>query len=170
MWTIEIPNWCPPSVNKGRGRHWSRSDRNTREVVEYLTAFNARAGVPKVRPDYRPVRSVALIVRKSGPLPDPDNLLKHWLDGLKGAGLIVDDSAKWCHWNRPLVSNPTKTDPRCFSLVVIEDVPTAAERAAIDRWFAEWKEKMDRERNAGKKDFTPKLVKRANPKAFSHEF
>jgi hypothetical protein len=166
VWTIEIPNWCPPSKNKGRGRHWSRDAKLTREVVEYLTAYNARAGVPKVRPDYRPVRSVALIVRKNGSLPDPDNLLKHFLDGLKGAGMIVDDSEKWCHWKRPIVMNPSKIDPRRFTLVVIEDVPTAAEVAEIEAWFSERKRESDAAR--GKKPQPP--TRRATAKAFAFEF
>jgi hypothetical protein len=155
VWTITIPNWCPPSVNKSRGRHFSKGHKLTREVVEYLTSYNATANVPKIRPDYRPVRRVSLIVRKKHPLPDPDNLLKHFLDGLKGAGLIVVDRNEWCHWQRPHVYDPSDVEKTYFTLVIIEDVP-----ANIEELKAEAEER--RRPTKGKK------IKIKNP--FAHEF
>lgn len=129
MWTIRIPNWCPPPVNVGRGRHFSRSHKSTREVCEYLTAYNAKAGARKVDVaggDYRPVRRLSLFVQKIGKLPDPDNLLKHTLDGAKLARLIVDDSAKWCLWTPPVVVNPPKGSKKEETVIEIEDVNPAA--------------------------------------------
>lgn len=105
MWKIVVPNWIPPSLNTARGRHWRKSANNTQTCSEMLRVYGAKAGVPKVHPkgtgSYHPRRRLTVDVAKYGRLPDPDNLMKHLLDGLKLAGYIVDDSAKWCAWERP---------------------------------------------------------------------
>lgn len=136
-WSIVIPNWCPPSLNKGRGRHFSKGDKCVNEVVEYVTAYNATAACPKVgvaEEDYRPRRRVTVVVLKRPPLPDPDNLLKYLLDGLKRAALIVDDSGKWCQWSTPEVGTAVRGE-KTGTVITIEDIddepeaPVQLERA-----------------------------------------
>jgi hypothetical protein len=106
-WTVEIPDWCPPSVNRSRGRHWRVGARLTAECWDFLAAYSAH--VPKVRlarrgvPAYLPARRFAVYVYVLGRLPDPENLTKHLLDGAKGARLIVDDSAEWLDAPTPVV-------------------------------------------------------------------
>ena len=123
-WTITIPNWCPPSLNKGRGRNFKAGHRATAQVAEFLTAYNARTACPLVTDDYRPVRRVRTVVLKEGTYPDPDNLLKYLLDGMKRARLIVDDSAKWCQWERPELGRPAGSTPG--TVITIEDVEPVA--------------------------------------------
>lgn len=123
MWTFKIPNWVPPSLNKGRGRNFRAGHKAINEVAEHFIAYNAGVNCPKVTDDYRPVRRVSVSVVKVGKLPDPDNLLKYLLDGLKRAGLIVDDSAKWCKWERPELEQVAAGTPGVGTVVVIADVP-----------------------------------------------
>lgn len=124
MWTIKIPNWTPPSMNKARGRHWSKSHKNTTDAAEYLTAYAMKADVPKVTDDYRPRRFVAVDVTKCHPMPDPDNLMKALLDGLKRARLIVDDSDEWCHWEPPTMHKVGKHAPGQGIVIVLHDLTT----------------------------------------------
>lgn len=68
-----------------------------------IGVYAHNAGVPKVSDIYKPVRRVSMNVYKCNHYPDPDNLLKYTLDALKGTRLIVDDSAKWCYWTKPVI-------------------------------------------------------------------
>lgn len=112
MWTFKIPNWVPPSLNKGRGRKFHAAEKCLNEVVEFLTAYNVNVCCPKVTEEYRPMRSVRLVVRTQNTAPDPDNLLKYLLDGMKRASLIVDDSAAWLKWETPDVARALNEKPR----------------------------------------------------------
>ena len=91
-------------MNESRNRHWRTSDRLTRECADFLACYRNLCGCPMA--DYggdRTKRKVQIAVYKTGTPPDPSNLLKHLLDGMKMARLIVDDSAKWCDCQMPAV-------------------------------------------------------------------
>lgn len=76
-----------------------------------VATYAAMVGVKKVGGDYRPVRHLEIRLKVKANNPDPDNLLKNLLDGLKRAQLIVDDSWEWCEWQRPIISRvETKGD------------------------------------------------------------
>jgi hypothetical protein len=57
------------------------------------------------RPRKRRVRF--LIYGRYGALPDPDSPLKSGLDALVSAGLLVDDSERWCEWEKPVFERGT---------------------------------------------------------------
>ena len=123
MWRIVIPNWIPPYLNTARGRHWNKSAANTRAVADMVKVYALKAGVPLVTDAYRPRRKVTIDEAKYGKLPDPDNLLKHTLDGLKLARLIVDDSAKWCEWERPTLERLTgPVRPGWGTVIILADL------------------------------------------------
>lgn len=122
-WTMELRDWKPPNLNKSRGRHWHKSHKATKTAGEVYAAEAFKAGVPLVTDTYRPVRSVQIVYHAKGKLPDPDNLLKNTLDALKRARLVVDDSAKWCHWTAPVVGRITGPGVTSLLTLAIEDVP-----------------------------------------------
>src|SRR5262249_40120719 len=88
-WTLTIPAWRPPLCNRWRGRHWSVAHRLRREAEQLLAAYAHQQGVPKAAGR----RSVAVEV-VLGPRmrqSDGDSLDKLLLDGLGGAGVVLDD-------------------------------------------------------------------------------
>jgi hypothetical protein len=101
---FRVPRWCPPSLNAVFGRHFAAAHRIKKALADLLGVFSRAAGVRPVDLRYRPVRRVRLTVTGWGngeTMPDPDNLLKLFLDSCTRCRLIVDDSADWCDWARP---------------------------------------------------------------------
>lgn len=120
-WTVLVPGWTPPLVNAWSGRHWSARHKLTKATAELLAVYAAIAGVPKVRPgEYAPVRRVEVTAFgwPRGKVPDPDNLLKCLFDGMKRAGLLVDDSSEWLRWSTPVIVR-SKTRQ---TIIRVEDV------------------------------------------------
>lgn len=120
-WTLTVPNWTPPSKNEWVGRHWRAKARATRSAADLLVAYAAAAGVPRVRPGYAPRRRVTVLVYgwPKGRVPDSHNLLLNLFDGLKRAGLIVDDADQWVEYDAPvIVRSPTRE-----TVVTLEDLP-----------------------------------------------
>lgn len=104
-------------------------------MADLLGAYAYKAGVPFVSPTYRPVRKVVLRVTgwaNGETMPDPDNVLKLFLDSCRRCGLIVDDSKEWCVWGVPVLLNGPDE-----SFVVLEDLeakpPCAAEEMPMTR-------------------------------------
>lgn len=122
---FKIPDWKPVSINDFLGYHGAGLARKMAKAKQLACAlvkvYGLQAGIRFVRePDYLPYRRVTLRVEiaGSGRKPDPDNLEKIFLDGCKLAGLIVDDSANWCDFPRPVVVG----GPRTVTYVTVEDV------------------------------------------------
>jgi hypothetical protein len=87
-----------------------------------VATYAAMAGVKKVGGDYRPVRHLEIRLKVKANNPDPDNLLKNLLDGMKRAQLIVDDSPKWCEWERPIISRVESKDAEATELRISDVV------------------------------------------------
>lgn len=102
-----------------------------------LATYAAIASVPRVHDDYRPVRHVKIRVYVSvGGEPDPDNLLKYTLDGLKRARLIVNDNWQWCRFDQPFVARCSgkkneRTEIDIADLVHVDKVPKIAARILV---------------------------------------
>ncbi len=90
-----LPGFLPVSTNEDRGHHWSVKARIAK-AVRGVVAFHAkRQGVPLATTP----RSVGmrLVLPKGQRSFDKDNIQKTIRDALKHAGLLVNDSPKWCH-------------------------------------------------------------------------
>jgi hypothetical protein len=103
--TFFVPKWCPPSLNPFIGVHWRKLDQLKRQLADLLGVYAMLAGVRRVDHAFRPVRHVRLHVIgwKGLTLPDPDNVLKLFLDSARRCGLIVDDKDEWCKWEPPVL-------------------------------------------------------------------
>lgn len=101
---VWVPAWHPPSLNRFAGAHWTRLDRAKRSAADVIGVYFRQAGGRPVTSTYRPRRRISLIL--SGALnkpPDPDNLLKVFLDACVRAAVLVDDAPEWCEWTPPLI-------------------------------------------------------------------
>lgn len=113
---IEVPGWRPATVNEltKRSRHWgaaARLKRRDRRVVAWHAAL---AGTPRATAR----RRVSLSIRQPRGRPDPDGLWKSVLDALVAAGLLVDDSARYCEMGPAAVApGPLGTT------IELEDLP-----------------------------------------------
>jgi hypothetical protein len=117
---VTIPNWTPPVLNRGMGRHWSVAHRLKKAAAEFLGAYAAICRVPRVSFTYRPVRRVDLLcVGWAGgeTMPDPDAFLKFFLDAAATARLIVDDADAWCRWRTPVLQRGSP-----LTVVALEDI------------------------------------------------
>jgi Holliday junction resolvase RusA-like endonuclease len=122
VWLVVIPEWTPPSVNVGRGKHWVVEHRAKKQIIETVSLYANIARVPAFV-THEAKRRVTLCVTYSkshkGRLPDPDNLNKLFRDALKKAYLIVDDSAEWLDMPTPIVERGDKTR----TVITFEDLP-----------------------------------------------
>jgi hypothetical protein len=92
--TLVIDDWQPHRLNRLLGCHYgtrSRRKRFDREVVA-LEALSRR--IPPASDCRRVDVTVTLAPRQRA--GDPDGWWKSLLDALVAAGLLVDDSARWC--------------------------------------------------------------------------
>lgn len=101
MWTIDIPDWHPHLLNELLTAHRMKAARMKKEDADFFAAYGFNAGVPKAKVK-RWVRCT-FFGWHSGRRPDPDAFFKSTLDGLVQARLLVDDSGKWCEWERPRI-------------------------------------------------------------------
>jgi Holliday junction resolvase RusA-like endonuclease len=111
MWAVQIARWKPISLNVLMAMHWRT--RNRHKQGDYALIKAMCAGVKKAvvtrKPSHGskkgaiidgesgPVRKVDIVITlgKGHKRMDKDNVWKVALDGLKAAGVIVDDSEKW---------------------------------------------------------------------------
>lgn len=93
-WRIQIQNWQPTSINKWLGKHWSVNSKSKKIDKEIIGAMCLSNRVPKATGKRTVGLTIYLGYRQRG--CDPDNLWKGVLDALKHAGMLIDDSAKWC--------------------------------------------------------------------------
>lgn len=118
-WTLLIPGWCPPSTNKlWKASHWSGGHRIKQQVGRtiYGAWLVSRPAVMCATGKRRV--SVAVTVAGRGGIPDPDNILKCLLDGLKRNHLIVDDSAHYLELGQVTVERGKEKR----TVVVLEDM------------------------------------------------
>jgi hypothetical protein len=116
-WRVEVPGWVPISLNRIVG-HWAKAGRLKAAEARTIATACALAKVPPVgltkaerkgrrqlgitgRLDGDPVptkRHVRLEIRlgKGERSPDEDNLFKALMDGLKSAGMLFEDTRRWC--------------------------------------------------------------------------
>lgn len=96
-WAVEIPGWRPAFASELKCHPMIAArlkKRDARVVAKACRVYGVTRPVGR--------RKVAfLIVNRYGGFPDPDAPLKSGLDALKTAGAIVDDSDRWCSWDKP---------------------------------------------------------------------
>jgi Holliday junction resolvase RusA-like endonuclease len=92
--TLLLDNYHPLSVNRLLKRHPERAERQKRADAQLIGGCALAQGVTRATGP----RSVAILAAgwPRGRMPDPDNLSKALLDALVQAGLLIDDSQKWC--------------------------------------------------------------------------
>lgn len=116
-WVIAIDGWLPERVNVLLRCHWSQRKKLMVTASQQVGLARLLAGVPRAD-DTRARRRVSVVYQQPrGPAADPDARWKHLLDALVRAGLLVDDSPKWCE----LGSVETVRGPR-QTVVTLEDV------------------------------------------------
>lgn len=92
--TLTIPRWTPARINQWEGRHWSVKSRLKKADRTLIVAYAAQQGTPKAQGKRRV--SLLLTLGKRMRAGDKDAYWKSSLDGCVCAGLLVDDSPKWC--------------------------------------------------------------------------
>jgi hypothetical protein len=117
-WSIEIPGFVPPSVNRLLGLHWGKRGRVKRGVADTIALASYASGDPVPDAVRKRRVSVSVTVSGRGGLIDPDNALKCLLDALKANRLLVDDSAKWCEIGEVTVERGPETRTR----IILEDI------------------------------------------------
>ena len=110
--TLKIPGYLPPRLNELLRAHWGYRARAQKEADQFVAIYAASDGVPRATGRWK----VSLVFR--GSRCDPDARLKLILDALVHAGLLVDDSEKWC------LLDPPKNGPGPRAVVIqLEDIP-----------------------------------------------
>jgi hypothetical protein len=122
-WRIVLDGWVPTSLNELMGNRQKASRLKRKDAATILWGcvvagvtpvglthaerrFRREFGVGPLPTDPRPRRRrVALEIRlgKGARTPDPDNLWKSTLDGLKRAGAIFEDSRGWCRYDSEIL-------------------------------------------------------------------
>lgn len=96
-YTINIPNWVIPSVNKILGNRYAAS-RIKSGATQMIAAYSKH--IPKAKGK----REVIIThIQPFGRLPDPENLFKVCHDSLKNLGLILDDGTSKLDFVKPIV-------------------------------------------------------------------
>lgn len=91
-WTIRIPDWHPPSLNKLLG-HWAERGRIKKTTTAIVTLYVMRAGIPKAEIKRRVW--IHMVMAPKQRCIDRDNAPKAVLDALVHAGALKNDSPKW---------------------------------------------------------------------------
>jgi Holliday junction resolvase RusA-like endonuclease len=93
-WTVEIPGWTPPSLNRLLYKHWSLTRRLKRKAMDTVHLACRVAEVPPATGKRRV--SITVTTPNRAHFMDVDNIPKTVLDGLRQAGAILDDKAEFC--------------------------------------------------------------------------
>ena len=93
-WIVEIPGWCPPSINRYYHGHWAERARTKKRAIETVALACRLADLPLAATRRR--LSIRLTLPKGRRAPDEDNIGKGLRDGLTAYGAIVDDAPEWC--------------------------------------------------------------------------
>ena len=119
--TLVIDRWAPARLNQSAGYHWSRKHKQKKFDRQLILLESIQQRIPKA--DGK--RQVNLYVEGflRGRLPDPDSFWKSLLDGLVGAGLLIDDSQEWCEMGRTTI----KRSPTPKTIIVLEDITETPE-------------------------------------------
>ena len=119
---IAIPGWHPPTLNvlmRGERRERIRLGKQCRSMV---AAYCSIAGVPEAKGRRRVTLELTL-----GPRQRWCDVDAHWkalLDALVDAGMIRDDSPRWCETRLSL--DGSRAAERA-TLIVLEEVPDLAD-------------------------------------------
>lgn len=120
-WVLTITEWHPVLLNKLIKAHWAKQAKFKEHDYAVVLAEALIQGVGKVDPLNPRKRRVRFRIsgRLAGrwKLGDPDAYLKSGLDALVRAELLVDDSDKWCEWEKPILEVG-----KVFTEITIEDV------------------------------------------------
>lgn len=117
---LEIPDWCPTTQNRWSGRHWAVRRKYKELDRRTIAAFCYLQDIPRATGPRRVDLAVTMAPPKRDPagrllpgtsnvLPDPDNLFKSLLDGLKRAGRLLDDRGRLCVLGTPTVVEGPRT-------------------------------------------------------------
>jgi Holliday junction resolvase RusA-like endonuclease len=93
-YTLSIPDWLPVRLNRLIGCHWGTRSKLKKADRQLVGVYAKMAGIPIATTRRR--ISLTFTLGGRGRAPDPDNLLKALLDSLVQAGLLRDDSGRWC--------------------------------------------------------------------------
>ncbi len=122
-YTIIIPDFTPCLLNKLLGSNRFKAARLKRDDAQMIGFYALKANVPRATGK----RRVEIEVTVAGPgrTIDPDGVLKSLLDALVTAGMLVDDSSKWCEWETPIILRGTARETK----LILEDLPATEETA-----------------------------------------
>jgi hypothetical protein len=98
---IIIPDFAPTRTNALLGSHWAKAGRLKRIDREMIGGYFLVGRFPKATGKRR-VR-LRVVVDGVGRMGDPDGYLKSCLDALVKCGALLDDSARWCELETPVV-------------------------------------------------------------------
>jgi len=116
--TIRIPRWKPVLTNTLMGNHWAKAAKLKKADMQMVSAYCLQAGIPRAKGK----RRVELVVEIAGRgrTPDPDSMWKSLLDALKQAGMLVDDSGKWCEIVPPQIIRKAKETATTIQLTELD--------------------------------------------------
>lgn len=113
---LVIPNYLPPSLNALLRVHWAQRRRLKQECKDLVAAYAKMDGMKPATGKRKVSLQLTLTGRKQA--FDADNIWKAVLDALVTAGLLVDDSPKWCETGEVAQARGSC----CETRIVLEDV------------------------------------------------
>lgn len=91
--TLTVKGWLPERLNELLRSHWRVRTKATERAAQLIGTERFLAGIP-IGCEER--RRVSVTYHQPAGVADDDARWKVLLDGLKGAGLLKDDSPAWC--------------------------------------------------------------------------
>ncbi len=89
-----LPGYTPHSLNETVGHHWSKKAKSKKADRQIVAHYAKCQGLPIAQTPRRV--GLRIILAKGQRAMDVDNIKKGLLDALVHAGLLVNDSPKWC--------------------------------------------------------------------------
>ena len=114
-----VSRWLPTRANQLRG-HWAEAARLKRVDRDLIAGYVAYHRLPVAVGRRRVTLNITLSPKCRG--TDPDAWWKSLLDALTHAGMLVDDSSKWCELG-PVTVKRGKEKGTEILLDDVEDVP-----------------------------------------------